>query len=121
MGQLRLSNIAYGSVAMFLAGMVILPWHLWQYALHERPFFREYVGVNLTGRLFHAIEGHTGGLLDYLESLRQGLSIWGYLYPLAYIWAVRKAWAQGKRRTWLLLAWITLSLVLFSMAQTKLD
>jgi 4-amino-4-deoxy-L-arabinose transferase-like glycosyltransferase len=119
-GQRPLSAVTYGVVATVLAGMIILPWHFWQYALHGPPFLREYVGINLTGRLFQALEGHSGGTLVYLDILRQGLSVWGYLWPLAYIWAVWKALARSDRRTWLLLTWITLPLLLFSMAHTKL-
>jgi 4-amino-4-deoxy-L-arabinose transferase-like glycosyltransferase len=119
-GQLRSSAVASWAVAALLAVMVILPWHLWQYALHGPPFLHEYVGVNLTGRLLQAFEGNTGGPLDYLDLLRRGFSIWGYLWPLAYIWAAWKAFARRDRRSWLLLVWITLPLLLFSLAQTKL-
>jgi 4-amino-4-deoxy-L-arabinose transferase-like glycosyltransferase len=111
---------AYWAVAALLAGTVILPWHLWQYALHGPPFLHEYMSVNFTGRLFQAYEGNTGGAWYYLDILRRGFSIWGYLWPLAYLWAVWKASARGDRRTRLLLVWITLPLLLFSLAQTKL-
>jgi 4-amino-4-deoxy-L-arabinose transferase-like glycosyltransferase len=119
-GQLRSSPMASWAVAALLAVAVILPWHLWQYALHGPSFLHEYVGVNLTGRLLQAFEGNTGGPLVYLDLLRRGFSIWGYLWPLAYIWAAWKASARGDRRSWLLLVWITLPLLLFSLAQTKL-
>jgi 4-amino-4-deoxy-L-arabinose transferase-like glycosyltransferase len=119
-GQLRSSAFASWAAAALLAVMVILPWHLWQYSVHGPPFLHEYVGVNLTGRLSQALEGNSGGPLDYLDLLRRGLSIWGYLWPLAYVWAAWKAFARGDRRSWLLLAWITLPLLLFSLAQTKL-
>jgi 4-amino-4-deoxy-L-arabinose transferase-like glycosyltransferase len=118
--QLRSNAMASWAVAALLAVMVILPWHLWQYAVHGPPFLHEYVGVNLTGRLFQAFEGNTGGVLDYLDLLRRGFSIWGYLWPLACLWAAWKAFARGDRRSWLLLVWITLPLLLFSLAQTKL-
>jgi 4-amino-4-deoxy-L-arabinose transferase-like glycosyltransferase len=116
----RLSDVVSWVVAMLLAGIVILPWHLWQYALHGPPFLHEYLGINLTGRLFQAFEGNAGGPLYYLDIARRGFSIWGYLWPLAYVWAVWKALAQGDRRMRLVLASITLPLLLFSLAQTKL-
>jgi 4-amino-4-deoxy-L-arabinose transferase-like glycosyltransferase len=119
-GRLRSSAMAFWAVAALSAVMVILPWHLWQYALHGPLFLHENVGVNLTGRLFQAYEGNTGGPLDYLDLLRRGFSIWGYLWPLACAWAAWKAFARGDRRSWLLLVWITLPLLLFSLAQTKL-
>jgi 4-amino-4-deoxy-L-arabinose transferase-like glycosyltransferase len=119
-GRLRSGAMAFWAVAALSAVMVILPWHLWQYALHGPLFLHEYVGVNLTGRLFQAFEGNTGGSLDYLDLLQRGFSIWGYLLPLAYAWAAWKAFARGDRRWWLLLVWITLPMLLFSLAQTKL-
>jgi 4-amino-4-deoxy-L-arabinose transferase-like glycosyltransferase len=119
-GPRRLSAIASWAIAALLAAMIMLPWHLWQYALHGTPFLHEYVGVNLTGRLLQAFEGNTGGPFNYLDILRRGFSIWGYLWPLAYLWAVWKATARGDRRSWLLLVWTTLPLLLFSLAQTKL-
>jgi 4-amino-4-deoxy-L-arabinose transferase-like glycosyltransferase len=119
-GRSRSSDVASWAVAASLAGVVILPWHLWQYALHGPPFLHEYMGVNITGRFFQTLEGNTGGPLHYLDILRRGFSIWGYLWPLAYLWAVWKASARGDRRVRLLLVWVTLPLLLFSLAQTKL-
>jgi 4-amino-4-deoxy-L-arabinose transferase-like glycosyltransferase len=119
-GQRRSNAIALWAVAALLATMVIMPWHLWLYALHGTPFLHEYVGVNLAGRLFQTFEGNTGGPWHYLDVLRRGFSIWGYLWPLAYIWAAWQVRVRGDRRAWLLLAWITLPLLLFSLAQTKL-
>jgi 4-amino-4-deoxy-L-arabinose transferase-like glycosyltransferase len=118
--QHRSIAITSWGVGTLLAVVVILPWHLWQYLLHGPLFVHEYVGINLTGRLFHAFEGNTGGPLDYLDILRRGFSLWGYLLPLAYLWAVWKATVQGDRRMRLLLVWITLPLLLFSVARTKL-
>jgi 4-amino-4-deoxy-L-arabinose transferase-like glycosyltransferase len=119
-GERRSWSPAHWGTAVLLAAVVVLPWHLWQYSLHGPRFLHEYVGVNLGGRLFQAFEENTGGPLHYLDILRRGFSIWGYLWPFAYIWAVWKVSTRGDRRAWLLLSWITIPLVLFSMAQTKL-
>jgi 4-amino-4-deoxy-L-arabinose transferase-like glycosyltransferase len=119
-GPRRSSASALWAAAALLAALVSLPWHLWEYALHGTPFLHEYVSVNLTGRLFQTFEGNTGGPWHYLTLLRRGFSIWGYLWPLAYIWATWQAYTRGDRRAWVLLAWITLPLLLFSLAQTKL-
>jgi 4-amino-4-deoxy-L-arabinose transferase-like glycosyltransferase len=116
----RAIDFAFWGGGTLLALVIILPWHLWQYAMHGPLFVHEYVGINLTGRLFQAFEGNAGGPLYYVDILRRGFSIWGYLWPLAYLWAVWKAIVQGDRRLRLLLVWITLPLLLFSVAQTKL-
>jgi 4-amino-4-deoxy-L-arabinose transferase-like glycosyltransferase len=119
-GRRRWSETTCWAVAMLLASIVILPWHLWQHALHGPAFLHDYVGVNLTGRLVRAFEGNAGGPFNYLDILRRGFSIWGYLWPLAYLWAVWRSSARGDPRSRLLLAWITIPLLLFSLAQTKL-
>jgi 4-amino-4-deoxy-L-arabinose transferase-like glycosyltransferase len=108
------------AVACLLAGLVILPWHLWQYSLHGPQFWREYAGFNVVERLFQTLEEHSGGPLFYAGVVRRGFSIWGYLWPLAYLWGAWKAWRRQEAGALLLLAWITIPLVLFSAAQTKL-
>ena len=118
--QRHVSDSPYWAVAALLAGLLIVPWHLWQFAVHGHPFLHDYVGVNLTGRLFQAFEGNAGSPLNYVDILRRGFSIWGYVWPLAYIWGVWRAIARGDRRMKLLVVWITLPLLLFSVAQTKL-
>jgi 4-amino-4-deoxy-L-arabinose transferase-like glycosyltransferase len=119
-GQRRVSDSAYWVVAALLAGLLIVPWHLWQFTVHGHPFVHDYVGINLTGRLFRTFEGNTGSPLNYVDILRRGFSIWGYVWPLMYIWAAWRAIARGDQRMKLLLVWITVPLMLFSVAQTKL-
>ena len=118
--QRRVGDGVSWVVAAWVAALLILPWHLWQFAWHGPPFVHDYVGGNLTGRLFRAFEGNAGSPLDYVDILRRGFSIWGYVWPLAYIWAAWKAIAQSDRRMKLVLVWLTLPLLLFSVAQTKL-
>jgi 4-amino-4-deoxy-L-arabinose transferase-like glycosyltransferase len=118
--QGRRNDSPYWFLAVLLAGLLIVPWHLWQVAFHGYPFLHDYVGVNLTGRLFHAFEGNAGSPWNYIDILRQGFSIWGYVWPLAYLWGVWRAITRGDLGVKFLLIWITLPLLLFSMAQTKL-
>jgi 4-amino-4-deoxy-L-arabinose transferase-like glycosyltransferase len=108
--------IAAGLVALTIA----LPWHLWQYRLYGGEFLREYVGLNLMGRVFQVVEEHRESPLFYVDVVRQGFSIWGYLGAPAFLWALWKGIGRGERRAWLLLSWITLPLALFSLAQTRL-
>jgi 4-amino-4-deoxy-L-arabinose transferase-like glycosyltransferase len=117
----RSYQIRYWITAGVVAGVVSLPWHLWQYWVHGYPFFHEYVSVNLTGRLSGRIDQPPRGPLFYLEILRRGFSYWAVLGALAYLWGVWRALRQRDRWTWLLLSWITLPLLVFSLAQTKLN
>jgi 4-amino-4-deoxy-L-arabinose transferase-like glycosyltransferase len=108
------------AIAGVVAGMVVLPWHLWQYGMHGESFLREYVAFNLVERVFRVIEENQGGPLFYLDVVRRGFSLWGYVLPLAYLWGIWRAWRKGDRGAVLLLSWVAIPLVLFSVAQTKL-
>jgi 4-amino-4-deoxy-L-arabinose transferase-like glycosyltransferase len=119
-GERRSDHAVYWGMAALVASVLILPWHVWQIARHGAPFLHYYVGVNLSGRIFQAFEGNAGGPLVYLDILRRGFSYWAYIFPLALAWALRQATVKRDRRVWLLLVWITIPLMSFSMAQTKL-
>jgi 4-amino-4-deoxy-L-arabinose transferase-like glycosyltransferase len=117
-GQRR--DLDYWNIAGVLAAAVILPWHLWQYSLHGHLFLREYVGFNLVERVLQTLEEHEGGPWFYLEVVRRGFSVWGYVLPLAYLWGVWRALGKRDRGPVLLLSWVAIPLILFSIAQTKL-
>ena len=112
--------LPYWGIAGACAIVMILPWYLWQYVMHGGFFLRDYVGVNLIGRLSQVIEQNRQPPWFYLNRLRRGFSVWGYLAPLAYVWSVRTVWRQGDRRLRLVLVWITAPFLVFSLAQTKL-
>jgi 4-amino-4-deoxy-L-arabinose transferase-like glycosyltransferase len=116
----RMPDLGFWGIAGVLAAAVILPWHLWQYNMHGRLFLREYVGLNLMERVFHVIEENQGGPWFYLDVVRRGFSVWGYVLPPASLWAVWRAWRKGDRGAVLLLSWVAIPLLLFSIAQTKL-
>jgi 4-amino-4-deoxy-L-arabinose transferase-like glycosyltransferase len=110
----------FWGIAALLTGLLILPWHLWQYALYGHAFVREYVGFNLVERVFQTLEEHHGGAWFYVDVVRYGFALWGYVWPLAYLWAIWQAVRGGDRAAALLLIWSTIPLGLFSLAQTKI-
>jgi 4-amino-4-deoxy-L-arabinose transferase-like glycosyltransferase len=99
---------------------LVLPWHLWQYALYGYAFVREYAGFNLFERAFQTLEEHHGEAWFYVDLVRHGFPVWGYIWPLAYLWAIWQAVRGRDRVAALLLIWITIPLGLFSLAQTKI-
>jgi 4-amino-4-deoxy-L-arabinose transferase-like glycosyltransferase len=113
-------HLGYWSMAGALALMVMLPWHLWQYSLHGDPFLHEYVGFNLVERVLHTLEEHHGKPWFYLDVVRRGFSGWGYVLPVAFLWGVWRALCKGDRGAILLLSWVAIPLILFSIARTKL-
>jgi hypothetical protein len=116
------SRRRYWGLALLLAAVVILPWHLWQIWIYGDSFLHDYFVVNLFGRVSGVIEENRHTSLFYLAVLNDGFSIFGsgYLWPAAYLWAVWTAPTSEYRQKVLLLTWITIPLLLFSLAQTKL-
>ena len=110
------------SLAILLAGVIILPWHLWQIWIYGKSFLHDYFVVNLFDRVAGVLEENQHGPLFYVDILRDGFSIVGsgYLWPAAYLWAAWTARTREYRQKVLLLSWITIPLLLFSLAQTKL-
>jgi 4-amino-4-deoxy-L-arabinose transferase-like glycosyltransferase len=112
----------YWSLAILLAAAIILPWHVWQIWIHGNSFLRDYLVVNLFSRLTDVVEEHRHSPLFYFSVLRDGFSIFGsgYLWPAAYLWAAWTAPREQYRQKVLLLTWVTIPLLLLSLAQTKL-
>jgi len=108
------------SISLILAAAVALPWHLWQLWHNGNPFVHDYIVVNLFGRIAGAVEGHHHASLYYFEVISQGFTFWKYLLPLAVVWALWRASKYRTERHLLLLTWITIPLVVFSLSQTKL-
>ena len=117
--QLWAPQRRYIVLAGLMGGLMILPWHIWQYSLYGPQFLREYVGFNVVERIFQVLEEHEGGPLFYVGVVRRGFSVWGYLWPVACLWGMWKVWRQRDSAAILLLGWLIVPLGLFSAAQTK--
>jgi hypothetical protein len=116
------ARLKYWALAILLAAAVILPWHLWQIWIYGNSFLHDYFVVNLFGRVTGVVEENRHTSWFYFGVLNDGFSIFGsgYLWPAAYFWAVWTARRSGYRQKALLLTWVTIPLLLFSLAQTKL-
>jgi 4-amino-4-deoxy-L-arabinose transferase-like glycosyltransferase len=119
-GTVSRRHASLWGLAALLAGLLILPWHLWQYALYGNAFVREYVGFNLLERAFQPLEEHHGEAWFYVDVVRHGFPIWGYIWPAASLWSLWQTLRQRDRAAALLLIWMALPLGLFSLAQTKI-
>jgi hypothetical protein len=110
----------YWLLAIVLMGAVILPWHVWQIWTHGMPFLHDYFVVNVFGRIFGIVQQKPRGPFFYLDILKQGFSHFAYAVLLAFVWSLWTALKTGGRQKLLLLIWITVPLVAFSLATTKL-
>jgi 4-amino-4-deoxy-L-arabinose transferase-like glycosyltransferase len=113
-------HLKYWLIAALLAGIIILPWHAAQLWLHGPTFIHDYVNVNLAGRVFGLVHQESRSSLFYFQILHAGFGAFGLLWPLSYVWALWTARKCDRGQKLLLLIWITVPLLLFSLANTKL-
>jgi 4-amino-4-deoxy-L-arabinose transferase-like glycosyltransferase len=118
-GQFRQQR-TYWLGAVLIASAIILPWHLLQLWLHGTAFLHEYFVVNVLGRVFTLVEQTSRGPLFYLTVIQQGFPYFAYLCGLAYLYNIRTVRRKHTRQKMLLLLWISVPLLLFSLAATKL-
>ncbi len=110
------------TVVLFLA--VILPWHVYEYAKHGQKFWNEYVGYHILQRVEERLHvtPKTHGPFWYPSALERGMFPWSWLVVPALALAivrVRKREDDAFVQTFLL-AWGVGTVVLFSLAATKL-
>jgi 4-amino-4-deoxy-L-arabinose transferase-like glycosyltransferase len=88
----------YWTLAIVSAGVIILPWHLWQIWIHGNSFLHDYFIANVFGRIGSALETHHHSPFFYFDVIGEGFSILGsgYLWPAAYLWA---AWTAPRRES----------------------
>jgi 4-amino-4-deoxy-L-arabinose transferase-like glycosyltransferase len=110
----------YWIIAIVLMTAVILPWHVWQLWTHGTPFLHDYFVVNVFGRMLGVVQQEPRGPFYYLDIVRKGFSYFAYAALLAFIWAIWTVRKKDAPQKSLLLIWITIPLVVFSLAATKL-
>ena len=112
----------YWSLAILLAGAIILPWHLWQLWIHGGSFLHDYLVVNLFGRMTDVLGENKHGPLFYLGILRDGFPVVGsgYLWPAAYSGAHGLHGEGSTGRKFSCSPGLQFLSWLFSLAQTKL-
>lgn len=119
--QKRLRDIRH---MMIPAGAVIslaivVPWYYFLYREHGFESIRSFViGENL-GRYAETVGEQSRGVLFYLPVMMADLFPWTLLLPLALWWGFRDA--AHSRVARLLLIWIAVIVVFFSMSSTKED
>jgi 4-amino-4-deoxy-L-arabinose transferase-like glycosyltransferase len=109
----------YWAIAAALAATIALPWHLWELWLYGSAFLHDYVVVNLVGRMVGLVQQDSRGLFFYFDVIRTGFPF-GHAWLLAYAWLFWSARRDPSRQKVLLLLWITIPVLMFSVARTKL-
>jgi outer membrane protein assembly factor BamB len=109
--------------ALFLgvACLVFVPWLLYMNANWGSGFWDQYFLYSGVSRSFEALEGHAGGYLYYFTYLATTENIlWVALLPFAAVLCLYNAFVKRVKADLLLLVWMSVVLLVFSVAQTKL-
>jgi 4-amino-4-deoxy-L-arabinose transferase-like glycosyltransferase len=108
--------------ALAVVAAVAGPWYVWVGLRTQGQWLTGFIGVHNVGRFLHAMENHRGPLYYYLIAIVIGFFPWSlFLTPLLRDCGRRVRRGHRWRRSYLLLiTWVAVYLVFFSLAQTKL-
>lgn len=116
LGDLRYMLLPTGAV---ISLAIVVPWYYLLYREHGWEYIGSFIfGENL-GRYAEAIGEQSRGLLFYFPVMLADLFPWSLMIPLALWWAIRYRWQD--RTTRLLVLWIAVIVVFFSLSGTKED
>ena len=98
---------------------IVVPWYYLLYLEHGWEYIGAFIfGENL-GRYAEAVGEQSRGLLFYFPVMLADLFPWSLLIPLSLWWAIQYAWHDRVAR--LMVLWIAVIVVFFSLSGTKED
>ena len=116
LGDLRHMMLPTGAL---ISLAIVVPWYYLLYREHGWEYIGAFIfGENL-GRYAEAIGEQSRGVLFYIPVMLADLFPWSFMIPLALWWAVREE--RQNRVARLLVAWIAVIVVFFSLSGTKED
>ena len=116
LGDLRHMLLPTGAV---ISLAIVVPWYYLLYREHGWEYIGSFIfGENL-GRYAEAVGEQSRGLLFYIPVMLADLFPWSLMIPLALWWAIRCH--RRDRVARLLLVWIAVVVVFFSLSGTKED
>ena len=115
-GDLRHMLLPTGAV---ISLAIVVPWYYLLYREHGWEYIGSFIfGENL-GRYAEAVGEQSRGMLFYIPVMLADLFPWSLMIPLALWWAIRCR--RGDRVARLLVVWIAVVVVFFSLSGTKED
>src|SRR5215203_777252 len=116
LGELRHMMLPTGAV---ISLAIVVPWYYSLYREHGWEYIGSFIfGENL-GRYAEAVGEQSRGPLFYIPVMLADLFPWSLMIPLALWWSVRDRWQHRVAR--LLVVWIAVIVVFFSLSGTKED
>jgi outer membrane protein assembly factor BamB len=101
--------------------LVLSPWLLYMFLSFGANFWQWFVVYCGFTRTISPIEGHTGGYLFYFSYLASNERLWVILLPFASGLCAFNAFVKRLKADALILAWMIIVLLVFTLAQTKLS
>lgn len=107
--------------AIVVVGVVVLPWYLLVNARTDGVFLQRFLGEQNFLRALRPMDGHSGPIFYYLIAILVGFFPWSVFLLSAWAQLGRRLnghpWQQSYR---LLLCWMSLFVVFWSLVSTKL-
>ena len=116
LGDLRHMMLPTGAI---ISLAIVVPWYYLLYREHGWEYIAAFIfGENL-GRFAEAIGEQSRGMLFYIPVMLADLFPWSLMIPLSIAWAIRDE--RHDRVARLLVIWIAVIVVFFSLSGTKED
>lgn len=106
-------------LGLFVALMIVVPWHISMYAQHRQAFVDQYIGHSIVERSMSALDQHTGGRYYYIDRLQKYFFPWVYVTPFAIALTIKEI-VQGRLRASILMLVLVLVFGICLLVQTKL-
>jgi 4-amino-4-deoxy-L-arabinose transferase-like glycosyltransferase len=108
------------AIFFWLGVLIFLPWTLYMTLSYGPDFLFPYFLDSVFQRSASSIEGHVGGYLFYfINFIHNENLLWVILLPFAGVSAVKGVFNRSKADL-LLLVWMVMVLLVFSLVQTKI-
>ncbi|MBI4092297.1 MAG: glycosyltransferase family 39 protein [Candidatus Kerfeldbacteria bacterium] len=107
--------------AVGLAAVIAVPWHLSQLFINGKSFWNGYFGFNVFERSSEVLYANQVPWYWYAKVMAMRTFPWGPAVVAGGILALRRAWWQSSDLDRLLLIWIAVVWLLFTLVQTKFD
>ena len=110
----------YFAIGAGLALIIIGSWHVTVYMQYGDRFVQDYILKHLVARTTVSLDGHTGGLLMYINVILYKAKPWGAVGLVCLPFFIFSSIRKREEENYLLVIWILTLYVLFTSVQTKL-
>lgn len=108
-------------VGLFLACLIVLPWHIYMYRLYGGVFAKNYIIHNFIQRFTEGIDGHQYGPYYFIRDLISSDNfIWVGTALVSIFYFVRLFIKERRLSEFILLAWVIVTFLIVNNSKTQL-